>query len=79
MVTFGTVGYGDFHAYNTAEMIFTIFYITVDIAIGAYIIGTITVVVTKHDEQAGQYRERSYNLTQYSELNHIPKVIRHWP
>lgn len=40
----------------------------------SYILGTITLLVVKHDERAGKYRERSENLKTYANINGIPKV-----
>ena len=33
-----TVGYGDFHAYGVPEAAFTIFYMALNLAVGAYIV-----------------------------------------
>lgn len=56
IITFATVGYGDFHAYSVPEAIFTIIYVFINIGVAAYIIGTITLLVVKGDEKTGAYR-----------------------
>jgi Ion channel len=39
VITFATVGYGDFHAISVAEAVFTIVYVFINIGVAAYIIG----------------------------------------
>ena len=43
-------------------------------AAGAYLLGTITLLVVKADERTGRYRDRSANLRQFSEMTSIPHV-----
>jgi hypothetical protein len=45
-----------------------------DIAIGAYIMGTISLLVVKADERTGQYRDRAANLKQFVQQHAIPPV-----
>ncbi|PHT40761.1 hypothetical protein CQW23_19615 [Capsicum baccatum] len=42
VVTLTTVGYGDLHAHNTGEKVFSIFYMLFNIGLTAYIIGNMT-------------------------------------
>jgi hypothetical protein len=35
------VGYGDFHAYGVPEAAFTIFYMALNLVVGAYIVGSL--------------------------------------
>lgn len=42
-----TVGYGDLHAVNTAEMIFIIFYMLFNLGLTAYLIGNMTNLVVE--------------------------------
>jgi hypothetical protein len=49
-------GYGDLHAYNTAEALFVVIYLFCSICIAAYIVGTITLLVVRSDEKTGRYR-----------------------
>lgn len=44
------------HAYSTAEALFVIIYVFINIGIAAYIVGTITLLVVRSDEKTGQYR-----------------------
>lgn len=47
IVTFATLGYGDVTPRTTAEILFTIIYIAINLVVWAYILGTITLLVTK--------------------------------
>ena len=49
-------GYGDLHAYSTAEALFVTIYCFINIGVAAYIVGTITLLVVRSDEKTGQYR-----------------------
>lgn len=42
-----TVGYGDLHAVNTAEMVFIIVYMLINLGLTAYIIGNMTNLVVE--------------------------------
>jgi hypothetical protein len=46
-----------------------------DIAIGAYIMGTISLLVVKADERTGDFRDRAANLKQFVQQHAIPKVV----
>ena len=74
MTTLATVGYGDWHPATTAEMVFVTGYMIFDVFLNAYILGTITLTVIKHDERLGFYRQRCNNLKRYANINHIPSV-----
>ncbi|BDA49938.1 probable potassium channel AKT2 [Coccomyxa sp. Obi] len=56
ITTLATVGYGDFSAVNTAEAVWATIYMFFNLALGAYVLGTITLLVVKHDERTGRYR-----------------------
>ena len=45
IVTLTTTGYGDFHAENTREMLFDIFYMLFNLGLTAYLIGNMTNLV----------------------------------
>eukprot|EP00775_Hariotina_reticulata_P010172 gene10172-10332_t len=47
-----------------------------NIALGAYILGTITLLVVKNDERTGRYRDLSSNLKTYSTLNQLPAQLK---
>ncbi len=58
-------------------------YMFFNLALGAYVLGTITLLVVKHDERTGRYRDLSTNLKEYNAVNEIPEVhlgpICIWP
>jgi hypothetical protein len=72
--TLATVGYGDFSAANPAEAVWATIYMFFNLALGAYVLGTITLLVVKTDERTGRYRDMSQNLKQYNQVNEIPQV-----
>ncbi|CAI5487179.1 unnamed protein product [Closterium sp. Naga37s-1] len=76
VVTMATIGYGDIHPVNPREMIFAMFYITVDLILSAYLIGNITALVVKGSNTT-KYRERMAQVIKYMNRNRIPRVLRH--
>ncbi|GJP43322.1 hypothetical protein CLOM_g2799, partial [Closterium sp. NIES-68] len=58
------------------EMIFAMFYITVDLILSAYLIGNITALVVKGSNTT-KYRERMAQVIKYMNRNRIPRVLRH--
>ena len=75
--TLATVGYGDFSAANPAEALWATIYMFFNLALGAYVLGTITLLVVKSDERTGRYRDMSQNLKQYNQVNEIPQARAH--
>lgn len=74
IVTFATVGYGDFSATNNVyEQIFSMIYILLNIIIQAWMIGSITLLIVKGDEKTGVFRDALHVLHQYSALNSFDK------
>ncbi|KIY97752.1 Potassium channel AKT1 [Monoraphidium neglectum] len=47
-----------------------------NLALGAYILGTLTLLVVKADERTGRYRDMSANLRAYSALNNLPQDLK---
>eukprot|EP00884_Botryococcus_braunii_P021334 jgi/Botrbrau1/7885/Bobra.9_2s0059.2 len=76
ITTLAGVGYGDWHPVNAGEAVFVICYMFYNLWLISYILGTITLLVVKHDERAGKYRERSENLKNYANINGIPKELK---
>jgi len=71
VVTFTTVGYGDLSPVNTAEEIFSMIYMLLNIILMSYIIGSITLLVVKNDEATGMYRDNLQTLYNYCSANDI--------
>lgn len=51
-------------------------FLVLNIALGAYILGTISLLVVKSDERAGHFRELSANLKHYSVVNDLPEELK---
>ena len=65
------------YAGDTAvENVFMIIFLMFNMALGAYILGTMTMLVVKGDEKTKLYRERVQMLDNYSAVHEIPKVRR---
>jgi hypothetical protein len=54
--------------------VFVIVYMFYNLWLISYILGTITLLVVRHDERANKYRDRSENLKTYAAMNAIPPV-----
>ena len=74
ITTLATVGYGDLSAANPAEAAWATIYMFFNLALGAYVLGTITLIVIKHDERTGRYRDLTTHLKDYIKVNEIPAV-----
>ena len=75
VVTFATVGYGDWSAVNSAEQVWCILYMLINIVAQAWIIGSITLLVVKNDAKTGLYREALQKLGQYSANHGFDRVF----
>ena len=69
IITFTTVGYGDFSPVNAGEQIWGMIFMMTNIVIASWIIGSITLLILKNDENTGEYREALQTLSQYSEMH----------
>ena len=69
VVTFTTVGYGDFSPVNSAEQIWGMIYMMTNIIWQSWFIGSITLLVVKSDEKTGCYRDTLQTLDQYSKMH----------
>lgn len=78
IVTLTTVGYGDIHPVNRGEMIFDIFYMLLNLALTAYIIGNMTNLITRLTARTRNYVSLSLivlHCFSYSHLLQCSKVI----
>ena len=69
IVTFCTVGYGDFSPGNALEQIWGSIFMLVNVVIAAWIIGSTTLLIVKGDEKTGEYRDSLQTLQQYGDMN----------
>lgn len=76
ITTMTTVGYGDFSPKNTAEVIFAMVYMLYNIALNSYILGTITLLVVKADENTGVLRDCYRNVSTFARLNQLPMALQ---
>ncbi|KAF7830213.1 potassium channel KAT3 [Senna tora] len=76
IVTLTTVGYGDLHAENTREKIFTIFYMLFNIGLTAYIIGNITNLVVHSTVRTFAMRDAINQILKYASKNRLPEGLK---
>lgn len=69
IVTFCTVGYGDFAPANAAERTLGSCFMLLNIVVAAWMIGSITLLIVKGDERTGEYRESLQTLYEYSTMH----------
>ena len=75
VVTFTTVGYGDFSPVNSVEQIFGMVYMILNIMLMAWVIGSITLLVVKTDQKTGLYRETLHVLYKYASIHDFDKDL----
>ncbi|KAL7553072.1 hypothetical protein ACHAWF_016336 [Thalassiosira exigua] len=71
ITTFCTVGYGDFAPANPAEEVAGSIFMIFNIAISAWIIGSITLLMLRGDEKTREYRDTLEVLHQYGHLHEL--------
>jgi len=62
---------GDFSPVNTAEQIWGMIYMLLNIVFQAWVIGSITLLIVKGDEKTGLYRDTLEVLAKYAEINNF--------
>lgn len=75
VVTFTTVGYGDFSPVHPIEQIFGVVYMILNVVLMAWVIGSITLLIVKNDEKTGLYRETMHVLHKYAALHNFDKDL----
>jgi CRP-like cAMP-binding protein len=76
LVTFCTVGYGDYSPVNWAEQIWGMIFMLINIIIYSWMIGSITLLIVKHDEKTGEYRDSLKVLAEYSALHSFDRALQ---
>ncbi|KAL0429649.1 UNVERIFIED_CONTAM: Potassium channel SKOR [Sesamum radiatum] len=74
VVTMATVGYGEIHAVNTREMIFVMMYVSLDMILGAYLLGNMTALIVK-GSRTERFRDKMAELIKYMNKNKLGKNI----
>lgn len=69
---FTGLGDGALYASTVPESAFMIVYMLFNLVLGAYILGTVTMLVVKSDKRSKVFRDRVTNLKQFSENNSVP-------
>ncbi|PHT94286.1 Potassium channel AKT1 [Capsicum annuum] len=76
IVTLTTVGYGDLHAVNTEEKIFTIFYMLFNIGLTAYLIGNMTNLIVHTAVRTFVMRDAINEILRYAKKNRLPEGLK---
>ncbi|KAJ8529160.1 hypothetical protein K7X08_035995 [Anisodus acutangulus] len=76
IVTVTTVGYGDLHAVNTEEKIFTIFYLLFNIGLTSYLIGNMTNLIVHTAVRTFAMRDSINEILRYAQKNRLPEGLK---
>ncbi|KAM0973815.1 potassium channel KAT3-like [Malus sylvestris] len=75
-VTLTTVGYGDLHAVNFGEKIFSIFYMLFNIGLFAYLVGNMTNLVVHSAVRTLFMRDAINEIFRYASKNRLPEGLK---
>lgn len=75
VVSFTSLGDNDLYSNSPAESIVMSIYLLFNVVLGAYILGTVTMLMVKGDVRSSMFRDRIANLKDYSNVNDIPKDL----
>ncbi|GLI61751.1 hypothetical protein VaNZ11_004203 [Volvox africanus] len=73
---FTGLGDGALFASTVPEAAFMILYLLFNLFLGAYILGTVTMLVVKGDERSKAFRERMSHLNDFSKTNELPERLQ---
>ena len=76
ITTLTTVGYGDMHAVNTGEMVFTTAYMLFNLGLTAYLIGNMTNLVVHGTGRTRAYRDAINAATAFAVRHQLPARLR---
>ncbi|XP_022873587.1 potassium channel KAT3-like, partial [Olea europaea var. sylvestris] len=76
IVTLTTTGYGDLHAQNTGEKIFSIFYMLFNIGLTAYLIGNMTNLIVHSSVRTFAMRDAIHEILRYASKNRLPEGLK---
>ncbi|KAF8780553.1 hypothetical protein HU200_001399 [Digitaria exilis] len=76
ITTLTTVGYGDMHAVNTGEMVFTTLYMLFNLGLTAYLIGNMTNLVVHGTSRTRKYRDAIKAATGFAVRHQLPARLR---
>lgn len=70
-----TVGYGDLHAVNTAEMVFIIVYMLINLGLTAYIIGNMTNLVVEGTRRTMEFVSFFFFFASINILRELVSIV----
>ncbi|XP_057866867.1 potassium channel KAT3 isoform X2 [Cryptomeria japonica] len=76
ITTLSTVGYGDLHAKNTGEMVFTIAYMLFNLGLQAYLIGNMTNLVVHGTNRTFNFRDALNATSDFCDRNRLPQTLK---
>uniref|UniRef100_A0A0E0FSA8 Potassium channel n=1 Tax=Oryza nivara TaxID=4536 RepID=A0A0E0FSA8_ORYNI len=76
ITTLATVGYGDLHAANTGEMLFSIAFMLFNMGLTSYIIGNITNLVVHETTNTFKMRDMVQRTSVFGRTNRLPVAMR---
>ncbi|TVU35298.1 hypothetical protein EJB05_17182, partial [Eragrostis curvula] len=76
ITTLATVGYGDLHAVNPGEMVFTVFYMLFNMGLTSYIIGHMTNLVVHAAATTFKMRDMMCRVSTFGSVNRLPPGLR---
>ncbi|KAJ0681783.1 putative cyclic nucleotide-binding domain, potassium channel, voltage-dependent, EAG/ELK/ERG [Helianthus annuus] len=76
ITTMSTVGYGDLHAQNSAEMAFIVFYMLFNLGLTAYIIGNMTNLVVEGTRRTMEFRNSIEAASSFVGRNRLPTRLK---
>ncbi|XP_076955551.1 potassium channel KAT3-like [Bidens hawaiensis] len=76
IVTLTTVGYGDLHAVNTGEKVFSIFYMIFNIGLTSYLIGNMTNLIVHSAVRTFVMRDSINEILRYASKNRLPEGLK---
>uniref|UniRef100_A0A0D9ZGH9 Potassium channel n=1 Tax=Oryza glumipatula TaxID=40148 RepID=A0A0D9ZGH9_9ORYZ len=76
ITTLATVGYGDLHATNIGEMLFSIAFMLFNMGLTSYIIGNITNLVVRETSNTFKMRDMVQRVSEFGSMNQLPEAMR---
>ncbi|KAK4435797.1 Potassium channel AKT1 [Sesamum alatum] len=76
IVTLTTIGYGDLHPVNSAEMLFDVFYMCFILGLSSYIIGNMTNLIVEATSKTRKFREAIYAASGFAKRNQLPARLQ---
>ncbi|XP_062098454.1 potassium channel AKT1-like [Humulus lupulus] len=76
IVTLTSIGYGDLHPVNSAEMVFDILYMLFIIGLQAYLIGNMTNLVVHGTARTRKFRDTIQGASSFAHRNQLPERLQ---